>query len=136
MRYQVPQFIEIEDKIFGPLTLKQFLYVTAAGALAFISWSLLPLFLAILVGIPLVGFLLALAFYKFNDRPFITTVESAVKYFIGNKLYVWHKKDKTIEEAAKEEESLIPESVYVPKLSDSKLKELSWSLDINEKIEN
>ena len=27
MQYQVPQFIEVEDKIFGPLTFKQFLYI-------------------------------------------------------------------------------------------------------------
>ena len=33
MRFSVPQFIDVEDKIFGPLTLKQGIYrVGAVGA--------------------------------------------------------------------------------------------------------
>jgi len=27
MRFEVPQFIEVEDKIFGPFTWKQFIYL-------------------------------------------------------------------------------------------------------------
>jgi len=133
MRYQVPQFIEVEDKIFGPLTLKQFLYVAGGAALGFIMWSFLPLFLSILIGIPVVCFFLALAFYQSNGRPFILTVESAIKYFFGTKLYIWKKEEKKPEQIKKEEEAH-PE-LYVPKLSDSKLRELTWSLDINEKLD-
>jgi hypothetical protein len=47
MEYQVPQFIEVEDKIFGPLTWKQFIYwvgVLASRSSSFcISRSSLPL---------------------------------------------------------------------------------------------
>jgi len=46
MQYQVPQFIEIEDKIFGPLTLKQFLYLAGGGGLCLLFFTLLPLYLA------------------------------------------------------------------------------------------
>ena len=42
MRFQVPQFIEVEDKIFGPLTLKQFLYTAGGAAVGFIIWSIFP----------------------------------------------------------------------------------------------
>ena len=31
MQFQVPQFIETEDKIVGPFTLRQFIYVAGAG---------------------------------------------------------------------------------------------------------
>lgn len=134
MRYQVPQFIEIEDRIFGPLTLKQFLYVAGGAAIGFIIWNFLPTFLAIIVGVPIVAFFLALAFYKTNGRPFVNTVESAVKYFFSSKLYIWHKKEKTPQELAKKEIPAENTNLYVPKLSDSKLKELSWGLDINETI--
>ena len=56
MRFQVPQFIEVEDKIFGPLTLKQFIYLAGAGGLVFVLWRVLPLFVAI--GPPVVLFIL------------------------------------------------------------------------------
>lgn len=132
MRYQVPQFIEVEDKIFGPLTLKQFLYVSGGAAIGFILWSSLPQFLALLIGIPVVSFFMALAFYQSNGRPFVNTVESAVKYFFATKLYIWKKEEK--KPSAKKTEEDTHAELYVPKLSDSKLKELTWSLDINEKI--
>lgn len=132
MRYQVPQFIEVEDKIFGQLTLKQFLYVSGGAAIGFILWSSLPQFLALLIGLPVVGFFLALAFYQSNGRPFVLTVESAVKYFFATKLYIWKKEEKKPE--TKEVEKNAASELYVPKLSDSKLRDLTWSLDINEKI--
>jgi hypothetical protein len=141
MRYQIPQFIEIEDKIFGPLTIKQFLYVAGGAALGFIIWSILPKFLAIIIAGPVVLFFMALAFYRFNDRPFIYTVEYAIKYFFGNKLYIWHKKEKKPTNTAGTDASKNTEAsqgtepnLFVPKLSDSKLKEISWSLDIKENL--
>lgn len=132
MRYQVPQFIEIEDKIFGPLTIKQFLYVVGGTAIGFILWSTVPKVIALLVGPPIVIFFIALAFYKYNDRPLILTVESAINYFFSSKLYIWKKKQKTPKEISKSED--VVSSLTLPKMSDSKLKEISWSLDVNEHI--
>ena len=133
MRYQVPQFIEIEDKIFGPLTLKQFLYVAGGSSIAFIIWTILPTFFAIILAIPVLIFFFALAFYKVNQRPFIATVESAVKYFFNQKLYIWHKSEK--KPTKSDTEDVVDEvKMNLPKMSDSKLKELTWSLDINQNL--
>ncbi len=52
MEYQVPQFIEVEDKIIGPLTLKQFIYVAGASGLAVVSFAYRPFVFAGLVTIP------------------------------------------------------------------------------------
>jgi hypothetical protein len=128
MRFQVPQFIEVEDKIFGPLTFKQFIYLAGSIGLAVILLFFLPKFIAILIGLPVVAFGAALAFYKINGKPFIYIVEAFVKYSLGSKLYLWQKEDKA-PEATTHEATANPE-VYIPKLSDSKLKDLSWSLDI------
>jgi hypothetical protein len=134
MRYQVPQFIEVEDKIFGPLTLKQFLYVAGGSAIAFIIWNALPSFIAIFFAVPVGMFFFALAFYQYNSRPFIYTVESAFKYFFKDRLYIWkkEKKDPKKQEVEKKEDI----KMDIPRMSDSKLKELSWSLDINSKVDN
>lgn len=93
MRFQVPQFIEIEDKIFGPLTFKQFVYVAGGGGIIALLFFFLPNFLAIILAIPIAVFTGALAFYKINNRPFIIMVEAAIKLFFKNKLYVWKKKE-------------------------------------------
>lgn len=132
MKYQVPQFIEIEDKIFGPLTLKQFLYVAGGSSIAFIIWSILPKFIAVLLIIPILIFFIALAFYEHNQRPFIVTVESAIKYFLSSKLYIW-KKIPRKPEAEVSSEKISP-VMDIPKMSNSKLSELAWSLDINKNL--
>jgi|TARA_B100002003_G_scaffold247689_1_gene279762 hypothetical protein len=131
MRHQVPQFIEVKDKIFGPLTFKQFVYLVGAGGFLFLSIRMLPLFIALIVALPVVALGLALAFYKVNGMPFIFTLEAAFKYFIGGKLYIWKKETKEKEKEAEKKET----QVYIPKLSSSKLSDLSWGLDIKEKIE-
>lgn len=131
MRFQVPQFIEVEDKIFGPLTIKQFIYLIGGAGLSFIVYTLIGnIFISIIVILPIMGFALALAFYKVNNKPFINVVEAAFTYFVGGKLYIWKKVNKPIEQKA--EAAAPAPDFYVPKLSDSKLKDLTWSLDIKQ----
>jgi hypothetical protein len=134
MKYQVPQFIGVEDKIFGPLTAKQFLYVGGAAGIGFIIWNTLPKMLAILFGGPIVILFLMFAFFKFQGwQPFVQTFENSIKYLLGDKIYIWKKIPKKIEEKKEEENGV--SDFAIPKLSDSKLKDLSWSLDIKENIE-
>jgi len=135
MRYQVPQFIEIEDKIFGPLTLKQFIYVAGGGGLCLIFFSLLPLYLTIILGIPVMAASLALAFYQVNGRPMIMAVEHAFGYFLGHKLYLWkpRRPDQQSGVGAPTKASGQPATQMVPALSESKLKDLAWSLNIKDR---
>ena len=133
MRFQVPQFIEVEDKIFGPLTLKQFIYLAGGGGVSFLVYVFMGnLLLAIVPIIVIMGISVALAFYKVNNKAFINVVESAFKYYLGNKLYIWKKAEqaRTAQPTAKDIKNYA--SIMVPKISDSKLKDLTWSLDIKE----
>lgn len=135
MRYQVPQFIEVEDKIFGPFTFKQFIYLAGAAGICFIAYRSLPFFGALLIMLPAGGLGAALAFYRPNNRPFIDMIESAFNYGRTQKLYIWRKVDKKITpKTAAEAMEAVKTSVSVPKLSESRLKDLAWSLDINETI--
>jgi len=93
MQFKVPQFVEIEDKIVGPLTLKQFLYIAGGGGILAVLWFYLTLGAFLIVGIPIGIFVLALAFYKINGRPFIYAIGSFIKYMAKPRLYLW-KKDK------------------------------------------
>lgn len=135
MRFQVPQFIEIEDKIFGPLTIKQFVYIAGGLGLAYILFRFLPLILFIPLALIVIGASLALAFYTYNGKPLINMAQSAFGYFISSKLYLWKKKDKSPEKAQATMTVLPGQSpIYVPKLSQSKLHDLTWSLDIKESL--
>lgn len=127
----------MEDKIFGPLTLKQFIYVAGGAGIVIIFFTFLPKFFAFILSAPFVGLSLALAFYKPNNRPFVFALESMLTYLLGEKLYVWKKIPREIKDS---EESLpkMPPQLVVPNLSGggSKLKDLNWSLDVKKPEEN
>lgn len=134
MRFQVPQFIEIEDTIVGPLTLKQFLYLAGGAGMCVVAYNFLPFLIAVIV-IAVIGSLsLALAFYKHNNKPFIDLLEAGVMFYLGEKLYIWKKRDRVISKTTQQTQA--PAQVYVPRLSDSKLKDLTWSLDISKESTN
>ena len=126
MRFQVPQFIEVEDKIFGPLTLKQFIYLAGSAGIIAILWSLLPFFWLIVFGAPIAGLGAALAFLKINNRPFPLILESMFGYVTSSNLYLWKQREAKPE--ARELKVVEPE-LNVPGVSQSKLKDLAWNLD-------
>ncbi len=135
MRFQVPQFIEIEDKIFGPLTFKQFIYLLGGGGAVFILYVFLPIYLMVFFAIPVALFALALAFYQVNNQPFIKVVENAFYYLTSNKLYLWRKREvKMTSEAAKKTKVSENMPIVMSKLTSNKLGDLAWSLDIKEKL--
>ena len=138
MRFQVPQFIEVEDKIFGNYTIKQFIYLAGGVGLSFAIYRLIGSFVwSALPIIIIMSFSAALAFYRINERfPFIYIEEAAFKYFFSNKLYIWKKREnkKMPEENNTDQEIKKYASIMVPKISDSKLKDLTWSLDIKESM--
>ena len=61
-------------------------------------------------------------------------MESAFKYYLGNRLYTWKKEAPKPKTQAEIDEQKPQQKVYVPKLSESKLKDLTWSLDIKESL--
>lgn len=133
MRFQVPQFIEVEDKIFGPLTLKQFLYLAGGGAAIFLLKQILPFFFWIATGVLAGSFAAALAFIKINNRPFALFLSHALGYYVGKRLYVWRKEEKKPVRREMTPIEIIPPSA-TPKLTEKHLQDLAWSLDIKEKI--
>ncbi len=132
MQFKVPQFIDIEDKLFGPFTFYQFVYLAGGGGLAFIVYKLLPLWLALLPMLFFIALALLLTFYRINSKPFIYYLQAGISYALGSKLYIWKQRlvkpgDKAVEQTA------VPQRVsVVPMVSQNSLKDLSWSLDVQE----
>lgn len=133
-QFQVPQFITVEDKVIGPFTVKQFLYLAGGGGVALAAYVFLNTFLFFFVAM-LSGTLAgALAFLKVNERPFPVIVKNAIVYLIRPRLYLWKK--EIPKPGAKAGGVKKPETpvAKIPKLSASKLTDLAWSLDIEKKI--
>lgn len=132
-QFQVPQFITVEDKVFGPFTIKQFLYLASGGLLIVgARLLLLPVFfypLAALIG----GVAASFAFLKINERPFPEIFKSAVFFYLKPRLYIWRKEEIKKEKAAEIEGEREPFIKTLPRLSESKLTDLAWSLDIKSK---
>lgn len=96
MRFEVPQFIEVEDKIFGPLSWRQFLYVGGGIGAAVTTFLMLPFIVFVILGVPIALLSGALAFYPVNNRPFSFFLEAIINYITQERLYLWRKKDAMV----------------------------------------
>jgi len=102
MRFIVPQFIEHEAKVIGPLTFSQFIYVGMAGGVCFALYFMLPLPLFIAACIVLLGGALSMAFLKINGRPLLSVLGSFLKFNLMPKMYIWKKKETLVTKTNKQ----------------------------------
>lgn len=128
MQFRVPQFLDIEDTIFGPFTFKQFVYLVGGGAICFIIYKLVGLLVGIIPILLVAGFACALAFYKPNNKPLVNMLENGFNYCTQSKLYIWKRRKAKPGQQKKVEEQVIMSPA--PKLDKGKLRDLAWSLDV------
>jgi len=130
MRFVVPQFIDIEPKIMGPVSLRQFLILLATGGLIFVCYKLSDFALFVIEAVVLFALGGTFAFFKVNGQP--------VHYFLLNflqsakkpKLRVWNKEGQKVKEVIlteKVEEK--EEEIIRPPLSSKRLSEISLIVD-------
>jgi len=139
MQFKVPQFLDIEDKIFGPFTFKEFVYLAGGAGLCFVLYKLLGLFLGAIPILAVAGLAIALARYRPNNKPFLDMIEAGFSYLTQSKLYIWKRRkiDAEGQNKAINKNNLANRDVV--RLSGNKLRDLAWSLDIldlNKHIEN
>ncbi len=129
MQFPVPQFTDVEDRIIGGLSFKQFGIVFAAAVITFAVYSIansipLTIGVGILTGLPA----LALAFGRLNGRPLYSSAGNFVRFLFGAKVYVFHKQAQTITE---EQTPVVVNEAPAPKDHKSsalKIKELNYLL--------
>lgn len=91
LQFKVPQHIEMEDKIIGPLTMKQFVNLLIGGMITYaIIKTYNPLLIAF-VGVPIGLLTLAIAFIKVQDQPFPQFLLSLILFMVKPKERTWHK---------------------------------------------
>jgi len=99
MQYRVPQFIEEESKIAGPLTLKQAIIIGLSGGVIFImyfSFGETNMFLFLVLSGIIAGAAVAMAFLKIDGRPFTKMMTYFMNFTIMPKLYLWKRKETPV----------------------------------------
>lgn len=127
-QFVVPQFIEVEDKIFGPITTRQFIILLVAALVLFICFKLadtaLFIFLAAVIG----GLALVLAFVKINGQPFHYFLLNIIQTVRRPSRRIWYKDftKSELAESIKSGKIEVVEAVKeVPKMSYSRIRDLS-----------
>ncbi len=127
-QYTVPQFIDVEAKIIGPITTRQFLIFLGAALIIFISYKIFDFGLFLTIGI--LVFLLAgtFAFLKINGRPFHYFVLNLIQTLKKPGLRVWNHRSSSFEEKENKEVKF-EETIVNKKLNEAQLEELSLIID-------
>lgn len=89
-QYKVPQKIDLQDKIVGPLTLFQFVYLLVGGMTAFGIYKLGSIFLTVGLALPIALLAIAFAFVKIQDQPFGKFLFNFLLFVFSPKARVWH----------------------------------------------
>ncbi|OHA78679.1 MAG: hypothetical protein A3B07_00445 [Candidatus Yonathbacteria bacterium RIFCSPLOWO2_01_FULL_43_27] len=132
MQFHFPQYIDIEDKLFGPLSLKQAIYTAGGIGAVYAVYVYIPyLFLSVPIIVSIGVLTWALAFYPKEKlgRPFIEVLEAGFYYLLREKLYTWKKTTK--EPVLGQVENYTPtQAPLTPVIPQGKLSSSSFGIDI------
>ncbi len=133
MMSSVPQFTDVEDKIAGPLTWRQILWMIGMGGVLLVLYNILNSAAFFVAAIPVILVFSLFAFYRPNGVSMLTFSYFAIFYFFRPKVSVWERtasrpSKRTLSQAS----APSSQSVSVPepkRLSQQRLKELAKMLD-------
>jgi len=94
MQYKVPQNIDLEDKVVGPFTMKQFGYMVVAFIIIYPIYKIFGEYengtvIASIIAVPVGIIAFMLIFLKINDRPFEFFLRNMIAYIFSSKHRIW-----------------------------------------------
>lgn len=99
MQYRVPQFIEHESKILGPLNLRQSLLVGGGIAACFFLYFIIGqenFTVFLLIAIAIIGTALAISFTKVEGLALPTVLKNFLNYNVNPRIYLWQRKEASV----------------------------------------
>jgi len=127
-QFVVPQFIDVEDKIFGPITTRQFIILLCAGLILFVSYKLADMVLFIFLLAIIGGFALVLAFVKINGQPFHLFILNIFQTMRRPSRRLWNKfysKDELDTLRKMDKVDLVEKAKAITPLSYNRIRDLS-----------
>lgn len=131
MQFVVPQFIEVESKIIGPISARQFIIMLVGGGLLFLLYKLAPLWLLVIGAILVIGLVVLFGFAKVNSQPFHWFFLNLVQTFRRPRLRLWYREAFVFREKKPKKEKTETELVRRVKVpvSNSRLAEMALMVD-------
>lgn len=132
-QFVVPQFIDIENKILGPITIRQFILLMGALLLSIVFYKFVDFIMFLLLSAFIFGIAAIFAFTRVNGRPIHYFLLNFIQTSIKPKRRVWCKdfgiaefRTRIAEKKNKDEKVVL----FRPKiLKKSKLSKLSLIVD-------
>jgi len=133
-QFTIPQFIDVEDKIIGPVTTRQFIILLSGFLLMGISYKIFDFSLFLTISILTLIITGTFAFVRINGRPFHFFVLNIIQTLKRPGLRVWSNEffPQEAEGYAMNEKEIIKQTALsAPKIqpSLSRLAELSLMVD-------
>ncbi len=128
-QFLVPQFIDVESKILGPITVRQFVILLVMIGTLFIFYKVFDFVTFLITGFFVLVVGIAFAFVKVNGMPFHFFVLNLVTSLSRPSLRVWRKEnfDLRVEDEVKHEPVKVQDIVAQPRrqINRTRLSELS-----------
>ena len=93
MQFKIPQFLERQPLVVGPLAFKQALYFGVAILISFYLHSATHFLVFLMLSIPLIGFAFCLSFVKIEGIPLPEIIMQSFGFAFSPKIYLWKKKE-------------------------------------------
>jgi hypothetical protein len=136
MQFVVPQFIDVESKIIGPITPKQFIILIVTAGFIFITYKLADFTLFLIEGIIILLLGITIAFVKVNGQPIYYFILSLLNLVKKPLLRVWRREEEIVKDLKIKEKETEKQIVPARKpLSTSHLSQLSLMVDTGGRYE-
>lgn len=89
--FSTPQFIDVEDKIAGPLTWRQLLWMIGMGVTLLVVYTMIGSVAFYVLAVPIILLFCALAFYRPHGQPLIVFFFHGLSFFFRPKVAVWER---------------------------------------------
>ncbi len=88
--YKVPQDVEADDKLIGPFSFRQFIYLVIVAMAIMMAWALAQLFVPLaIIPLPIVVFFGALALPLRKDQPMEIYMAAMVSFYLKPRRRLW-----------------------------------------------
>lgn len=133
LQYNIPQFVDSEDKIIGPVSLRQFAFLVIGAVGIGFLWAFKPnMAFFVIMTVPVVGASIAFAFVKINGRDFMDFIGSLFGYLLKTNVYLWKREvssEPPVIKATVQKSKVKKRNIDQKDYNQSRVEEIAWVLD-------
>ncbi|MDF1498195.1 MAG: PrgI family protein [Patescibacteria group bacterium] len=133
MQYSVPQFINVEDKVVGPFTGKQALFLVGGFMVLILLFTFLDFIIFIVIAIPIIIITILFAFWKPKGITVSRWIANFLNFYTAPHLYIWRREPEIRMFKPAQKKKSVHDFQAIP-VSRNRIKELAWLLDTSTSI--